>query len=252
MTTESTDTGSLSPDSAFSPNVKLAVDWFAQKVQESFADNLQSLTVYGPAVTAIYDPRQHQIHHLIVLDHRDIQRLLHLAGYSREATRRRLSPPLIVTETSFRQSCDVFPLEWLDIAQFHRTIIGQAVLKDFQPQPVHVRLQCERDLRSLDILLQRGILASGGKPNRIDRLEDEASDSLIRVLRGITWLAGDREPLLPTDVCARCAEIVGFSLDGCLESIRVDGRHELQTVGLMLEEIGRLSAWIDKYQPLDP
>ncbi|QDT02045.1 hypothetical protein K227x_04160 [Rubripirellula lacrimiformis] len=234
------------------PDVQTNVDWFVARVKESLQDNLRNVTVYGPAVTSIYDARKHQIHPLIVVESRSVDRLLALAAHSKGASKRRIGPPLIVTDRALRQSCDVFPLEWIDIAQFHETVFGDPVLADLAPQASHVRLQCERDLRSLDILLQRGILASGGKPQRIDRLEQEASDSMIRVLRGIGWLSGDRLPLLPDALCTRCQEIVEFPLPGCSEAIRVDGRHDVETVGLLLEEIGLLSAWIDDHQMVDP
>jgi len=234
--------------SNLNPSVQGAVDWFVAKVRESLNDNLRNVTVYGPAVTSIFNQNTHQIHHLIVVNHRDVDQLLALAKHSKQATVRRISPPLIVTEAALRQCFDVFPLEWLDISQFHCTVFGHPVLADFEPCRRDVRLQCERDLRSLDIQLQRGILASGGKARRIDRLEYEASGSMIRVLRGFGWLAGDREPRLPTELCQRCEEIAGFPLPGCLEAIRVDGRHDVETVGLLLDDIGRLSDWIDAQQ----
>lgn len=234
---------------ALSADTRKTTDWFAERVGACLTDNVRNLTIFGPAVTEIYDASEHQIHALIVIKERNVDQLLSLAKCSEVAASRRLSPPLIVTETALRQSQDVFPLEWLDIVQFHVTVLGEPILTGFQPNWSHVRLQCERELRSLDILLQRGILASGGKPDRIDRLEDEASDSLIRVLRGIGWLSGDRKPLLPTQLCRRCGEIVGISLPGCLEAIRVDGEHNVETVRLLLSEIGSLSHWIDACQP---
>ncbi len=226
-------------------NTEWAVRWFLQRVRLYLGENLKSQTVFGPVVTPIYEPRQHQIHHLIVMGDRNVDQLLALAKESRASTARNIAPPLIITESAILQSCDVFPLEWLDIAQFHYSVFGDPGLSKYTLQPSLVRLQCERELRSLDLLLQRGLLASGGRVRKIGRLERSVSDTLIRVIRGIGWLAGDRKGQLPLELCARCVEIVGFDLQGCREAIRADGRHDLETLRLLLKEIGELSEWVN-------
>ncbi len=222
-----------------------ATHWFVEQAKKAFGDNLLSATVYGPAVTEIFDIREHHIHALLVLSSRDVNQLLVLAKHSKHAARSRISPPLVMTEDAIKQSRDVFPLEWLDISQFHRTLFGNAVMADLTLDAKMIRLQCERELRSLDIHLQQGILASGGKESRVSRLEDDSADSLVRVLRGISWLSGDREGLLPTDLIARCVQITKIELVGCGEAIKLRGRHDIHVVKSMLMEIAALSNWID-------
>ncbi len=222
-----------------------AASWFVECAKVSLGDNLLSATVYGPAVTRVFDTREHQIHFLLVLASRNVDELLNLARHSKQAARKRISPPLVMTEYSMKQSRDVFPLEWLDISHFHRTILGQPIDDELSLDRTLVRLQCERELRSLDIHLQQGILASGGKESRIGRLEEDSADSLIRVLRGISWLNGDREKFLPTELLTRCVEITKVELLGCGEAVKFRGRHDMQVVKSMLMEIAALSEWVD-------
>lgn len=220
-------------------------EWFIELAKQSFGENLVSATVYGPAVTPIFDLREHLIHVLLVLSSREIDQLLDLAKHSKQAARRRVSPPLVMIEHAIAQSKDVFPLEWLDISQFHRTLYGKPLGPELSLDPKLLRLQCERDLRSIDIHLLQGILASGGKPARISRLEDDSADSLVRVLRGISWLSGDRAGLLPTELIERCEQITSIKLPGCAEAIKAGGRHDVHVVKDMLSEIAELSNWID-------
>lgn len=251
MTDADPDMNDADPDlesCRLSPEAEMATHWFAARVQESLGDNLINLTVYGPAVTSMFRITEHQIHYLLVLKSRNVDHLLSLAQHSAAATSQQIAPPLIITADAMSRSHDVFPLEWLDISQFHRAIIGDPGLTELQLQPAMVRLQCERELRSLDMQLQRGILASGGEPGRVNRMEDEASDTLVRVMRGIGWLAGNRTPLLPSAVCERCAVVTGQPLPGCAEAIRVDGRHDIETARLIIGEIAELSRWIDDLQ----
>lgn len=223
------------------------VNWFAEKVVESIGERLVAMAVYGPAVTEIYDRREHQIHFLIVTDRRDVDALLRLAAHSKAAARRRIAPPLVTTETAMASSRDVFALEWIDIAQYHHVIRGELDLRMDQFSLPNVRLQCERDLRSLDIQLGRGILASGGQLRRISRLEQEAADTLVRVMRGILFLDGVTGESLPNQTCQACSSITSIQLDGCREAIKIDGRHDLETVKKMVDEIAALSQWVDAW-----
>lgn len=230
------------------PIAPAAVDasqWFVKRAQDSLLDNLVCAAVYGPAVTEIFDPRQHRIHVLLLIADRNVDQLLDLAKHSSKASRQRISPPLVMTADAAKKSRDVFPLEWLDIFQFHRVMSGELNESQMSLDSKFVRLQCERELRSLDIHLQQGILASGGKASRVGRLEDESSDVLVRILRGISWLSGDRVGLLPSRLISRCQQITELELPGCAEAIKAGGRHDINVVKSMLNEIGTLSDWID-------
>jgi hypothetical protein len=224
-----------------------ASEWFCQRVREELEDNLAAIVVYGPAVTRVFDFRRHFIHHLLVIKERQLEPLLRLGESSKRAARFRIAPPLIITAQALERSYDVFPLEWLDISLFHRTVFGKAAIQANRCHAAAIRLQCERELRSLDLQLQRGILACDGKESRIGRLEDEASDALIRTLRGIVWLSGDRAAYLPDDVCRRCETVVRHALEGCRQSICHDGRHDRRTMGLLLHDLSILLEWIDAH-----
>lgn len=230
----------------------VAVQWFAEQARQSLPGTLVSLAVYGPVVTSIFDAGLHHIQPLIIVERSDVDQLLKLAKHSKAAAAKRIAPPLIFSQQAMTASRDVFPLEWLDIAQFHTVILGDALLGDLVLKPSCVRLQCERDLRSQEILLQRGILATGGDAGRMDRLERGAADGLVRVLRGILWLVGERQPLLPKDLCSRCESVIGFALPGWSQAIRIDGRHDAEIMRWMLDELGRLSQWVDSFQAVDP
>ena len=227
------------------PHAAEAAKWLTARIREAFAEELHAVAVYGPATTATYDPRYHRVHTLIVTADRDVDRLLTLAGSSKEATKRHLAPPLVATPDAMDSSRDVFPLEWLDIEQFHVVTFGELDWSAHPLRPSDLRLQCERDLRSLDLQLQRGVLASGGRPKHVDRLEREAADTLVRVLRGIVFLGGDAERRLPGELLDRTESTTGMNLPGCRQAVAEDGRHDVDTVRQMLGEIETLGRYVD-------
>ena len=61
----------------------------------------------------------------------------------------KIAAPLIMTQDYIQNSLDSFPLEFLEIQQHHLCLFGQdsfAELSFYQP---HLRLQCERELKSM-------------------------------------------------------------------------------------------------------
>ena len=58
---------------------------------------------------------------------------------------------------------------------------------------MHVRLQCERELKVIEIHLQRGLLAAAGDERALARLGHHLGHTLVRMLRGLAWLGGDRQ-----------------------------------------------------------
>ncbi|TWT35080.1 hypothetical protein KOR42_52280 [Thalassoglobus neptunius] len=221
------------------------VNRFVQQLKTDLDDNLVAAAVYGPAVTEIFDLRYHRVHVLIVTQTRDVDRLIALGASSDRAIQQGIAPPLILTEKALKASFDVFPLEWLDIHQFHVNLVGVDHLASVTFNPSDVRLQCERDLRTLDIQIQRGILASRGNRKRVERIEDASQDTLVRILRGIAWLTGDRNAYLPLPLVDHCEVLLDKPLPGCRQSVDHEGRHDLQTLGQLLDELGHLAGWID-------
>ena len=232
---------------SLNPAAQSDVDWFVKCVGDAFKSELIAIAIYGPATTSIFDRKLHRIHTLIVRRQTDTAALLELAKSSVPASDRGFAPPLVVSPDDIAGSKDVFPLEWMDMAYYHVVVAGDVRI-DAEFDVDHVRLQCERDLRALRIVMQRGILASGGREKWIDRLERDAADSLIRVLRGIAWLGGDRHPHLPAELPDMVESVTGFTIAGCREAIATDGRHDLQTLDEILSEVDQMISFVDRFK----
>ena len=91
-------------------------------------------------------------------------------------------------------SRDTFPLELLEIVQRHVDVHGPDYFDQLDFEPAHVRLQCERELKVIEIQLQRGLLMAAGDERSLGRLGGHLGQTLLRILRGLAWLAGDRQP----------------------------------------------------------
>ena len=167
---------------------------FAQGLGALAGRQLLGLTVYGMALEAAFQPEHHAIRSALVLATIDLDLLKQLGRDAPRPRGWRFSPPVIMTPQAIAASRDTFPLELIEIQQRHAAICGADHFTPLEFDPAHVRLQCERDLKVFLIAMHQGLLASGGREERLGTMSAELTGSLLRVLSGLLWLAGQRQP----------------------------------------------------------
>ncbi|MBI1826471.1 MAG: hypothetical protein HYR83_08800, partial [Planctomycetes bacterium] len=103
--------------------------------------------MFGKALTAGFDPRQHPAQTAVVVERLEPASLRKLAGHGMRMGRAGLDVPLLMTLQHIECSLDTFPLELLEIQQLHITVRGADHFADLSFDPANVRLQCERELK---------------------------------------------------------------------------------------------------------
>jgi hypothetical protein len=187
---------------------------FATRVQELAGDNALAWTLYGPAI-AEPDPR-HAIHSMLVLRGVDLDMLRRLAAEGPNYSRVKLAPPLVSTPKLLKTSCDVFPLELIEVQQKYVVALGEDFFSGLKFADRNVRLQCERELQVLMIGLRQGLLAGAGKEQHMGLLRHHWSHGLLRTLRGMLWLKGAKDWMPAKGVL----EAVGTHVNRPLAGIR--------------------------------
>jgi hypothetical protein len=179
---------------------------------------LLALSVYGTATTAAFDPLRHRVRNVMVLERFDLELLRRVAEQGIRYGKMLIAAPVIMTPRYIEQSLDSFALELLEIQQQHQTVLGSDYFVDLLLRPEHVRLQCERELKTFHLGMHQGLLASLGKEQLLGDLSLDVADGPLRVLRGILWLQGITAPGTTVDLVAHMERRLGRSLLG-LESV---------------------------------
>jgi hypothetical protein len=175
---------------------------FAQELLAKFSSSLLSLSVTGSCITGEFVPGKSDIHSVLVLTQTDLPEFDILASMSR-FKKRRIRSPLIMTEEYIRRSLDVFPIEFLDIKLFHKTVYGLDHFGKVAIDKAQLRLQCERDLKGKLINLQRGYVSCGGRTREVRALLLEALPGFFTLLRSMLFLV--QAPVVPP---ARKADVL--------------------------------------------
>ena len=142
-------------------------------------------------------------------------------------------------------SLDTFPLELIEIQQFHLTLSGEDHFKDLEFDNKHVRWQCERELKTIQIGLRQGLLAAAGREKFIGALESDVGEGLMRTLRGLLWLKDQREAAPAGDVVAQAEKLIDRKLTGLRNAMDPNAHHGWNEFEVLYHDVEALQEFAD-------
>jgi hypothetical protein len=143
------------------------IDDFVKRVREAAGSNLESVLLFGSAVSGDFHPGLSNLNLLCVLRDCSFAALQALAPVAKWWERQKQLAPLCMTRKELARSTDVFTIELLDMQQHHRVLFGEDVVQGLRIS-MHVhRVQVEYELREKLILLRQQVLLASGNNSRL-------------------------------------------------------------------------------------
>jgi hypothetical protein len=207
MTNASVDCGRL-PESYRSGFTRLA-----ETLRAAAGENLLGLAAFGGWLEN--DPLFNGTpgRSVALLREIDLAMLDRLAGDALKFGRANLSAPLMITPGYIESSCDVFPLEFLEIRQTRAVVYGADGFADVKFDKANVRLQCERELKGELVHLRQGLLAAAGKHARLNEVCRHVATRIVRYLRGVLLLCDvAAPPRISREIVERAGQAMGVKL----------------------------------------
>jgi len=131
---------------------------FVERLKQAAEDNLESVVLYGSAVTGDYDPDYSNVNLVAILKDTSLAKLLAIAPIVGSWVDQKRHAPLIITRDELERSADVFAIELMDIKQRHRVLWGPDPIAQLSiPMHLH-RAQLEYELREKLILLRQRLV----------------------------------------------------------------------------------------------
>ncbi|MFC1636240.1 hypothetical protein ACFL5Z_15525 [Planctomycetota bacterium] len=180
-------TNQCKPD-ALPVQIRDAVQDFTERVSQTLGDNVQSITVVGSSLTADFKPGQSDINTVLVLNKQTISALNTVASLAKPMSKKKISPPLLMTPSYIERSSDVFGLEFLDFQLTHQTVLGEDPFASLTFEKKDVRLQCERELKATLIRLRQGYIAAAANRRLVRDILISTAKALTPLLRAMLWL----------------------------------------------------------------
>lgn len=238
----------------FPDSVRPAIQRYATGVRELALENAKALTFFGAVAasgkvaTGTDAPaRAYPIRNVLVLGDVDLTLLRRIGQKGAKFGKDHITAPIIMTPRFIEASLDTFPLELLEIHQAHITVFGDEHFDNLSFDDKNIRLQCERELKAMLVGMRQGLLASGGKDKFVGALELDVGEGLMRTLRGLLWLKGEREVKAAREVLASVEKLASRELLGVRSSIDQAAPHGWEQFELLYRDIEHLGAIADAW-----
>jgi hypothetical protein len=226
------------------PPIQATVRDFAERVNTLLGQPSLGLSVFGAAAAGTIDLDRQTIRTVLIVQRVDIDLLRSLAAEGDRWGLRRVAAPLVMTPEYLQQSRDTFPLEFIEIQQQHITVWGSDHFAEITFERAHIRLQCERELKTLLLALHQGVLTAY-EDRHLQMLSDDLLDRLVRTLRGVLWLHDKRQPLPATQVVPEIEKLLGRPLPGVRKALGSSDQDYWKQLRELDEEIQALEKFVD-------
>jgi hypothetical protein len=235
--------------------IRESVRLFSGQLITALGENLRSITVVGSSLTEDFKPSGSDINTVVVLERQALKSLKSMASMARSMSRKKISPPLLMTLSYIERSLDVFGVEFLDFQLTHRTVLGDDPLANLTFEKKDVRLQCERELKAMLIRLRQGYIAAAANRKLVRDILISTAKGLSPLLRAMLWLKDAERPAGTERTFKKAADIFSIKLDSLItadqwrhEKRRLDESQTDKTFESVYSSIEQLAETVDKLE----
>jgi len=167
---------------------------FTRQMEKIYAENLESVILYGSAVGSDFSKRYSDYNTIVVLNDCSPGELAKAQGIVRKWIKKGNPAPLFFDPNHVETSRDVFPLEFIDIRDRHQLLYGKDPFANINVEMTNLRHQCESELKG-KILHMRSFYAENyNKPSNVAKLMIQSLPTFVAVFRGVLTLLGVEVP----------------------------------------------------------
>jgi len=219
---------------------------FVKRVREAAGANLESIILFGSAVSGDFHPGLSNLNLLCVLRDCSFAALQALAPIAKWWDRQKQPPALCMTRKELERSTDVFTIELLDMQQHHRVLFGDDVIRGLKISMQVHRVQVEYELREKLILIRQQTLLASGNQSRLWELTLRSVPSFGTLFRHALIALGAEAPTGRREALQALAAKMGFDLSSVHQLLDVR-EHKTDSKKIDINELSaRYLAAIEK------
>lgn len=158
-------------------------------------ENLLAVVAYGSALTAPEHSVRSDFQWLVLTRRLNADDLRRIRPVIRGLVSQGYPMPAFFTAEEFRNSLDVFPIEFRQMKRAYEVVYGVDPLADADASPANLRLQIEYELRGKLLRLRSLYLPASESNANLLQLMTESVLSFVRVMRSMLDLLGETPPL---------------------------------------------------------
>lgn len=218
-------------------------------------ENLLAVVVYGSSLSAPAQTVKSDFQWLVLTRRLNAEDLRRIRPVIRGLVGQGYAMPAFFTAQEFRDSLDVFPIEFRQMKRAYEVIYGEDPLAGVEASGGNLRLQIEYELRGKLLRLRSLYLPASESPANLLQLMTESVISFVRVMRSMLDLLGEAPPLDRVEAARRIGERLKVDVAPIIRLLELRsesrGMMEIETQDLFAAYIDCLSRLIEAVDKLD-
>lgn len=232
----------------------------AHELEKIYGDELKSVVLYGSAANNGEHSKKFSDFNVFCVLLSPTPASLARANKLAQKWIKKGNPPIhFFGPEHIETSLDVFPIEFLDMIDRHRVLIGKDPLAGIKVDLKNLRHQCESELKGKLIHLRAFYAANCGNPKAIAKMMIDSFPTFLAAFRAVLRLMNIAPSLNSKEVIERCAEAVGFNPEIFFEvtdirqgvSFLPRGDNALSAFERYLTELEVITNYIDRLETRD-
>ncbi len=200
------------------------IDEFVKRARETAGANIESIVLFGSAVTGNFHPGLSNLNLLCVLRDSSFAGLRALAPVAKWWDKQKQPPPLCMTRAELERSTDVFTIELLDMQQHHRVLFGDDLVQGLKIPPDLHRVQVEYELREKLVLMRQQVVLIEGNDSQLWDLLLRSVPSFGTLFRHALIVLGDVAPPGRREAVDALGKRLGIDLSAVHQALDVRER----------------------------
>jgi predicted nucleotidyltransferase len=176
-----------------------------------FGDNLICAAVYGSAAGNDYHEGLSDVNLVLVVKKLDLDALDCVTRFQRQMRGVKLSMPLMMTKEHIETSLDVFPIEFLEIRERHKILLGEDYFNNLTIDTRNLRHECEHELKGRIIRLRQSYMEVGRKRGSLRHLLVSAHSANFPAFRAAIRLKNGQPSLGKEDIEGQLQQHFGLN-----------------------------------------
>jgi predicted nucleotidyltransferase len=161
------------------------------RLRAAEGENLVSVILYGSAAEGEFHAEYSDLNVLCVLENSGFAHLREMAGLADWWRRQKHHPPLVVNRGELEHSAAAFSIEFLDMKERHRVLVGEDVLRALEVPRAKHRAQIEYELKEKLFLLRQHLLLAANKEKQLWEVMLHSLSSFTTLFRHMLMELGE-------------------------------------------------------------
>lgn len=191
----------------------MTLDELVAQLQKAYGTGLRAVVLYGSAASGEHIAKRSDYNVLVIVDRLDMDALTRAGAVARAWSEGGNPPPMTLTADEWRNSADVFPMEYADILDRHKVLYGTPPFDGISVDRHDLRLQLEHQAMGKLLQLRQGVLLAAGDRKRSLNLMTASVSTFMVIFRSVLRFHGEEIGTGSEAITKRVAALTGIKAD---------------------------------------